>query len=87
MIIYKTTNKINNKFYIGQDSKNNPVKYWEGKSRSLTACKKTSHSLKKRTPEQRLQTYIKSTISKTGVSPSKEKLEEKLQQYKAEYQC
>ncbi len=24
MIIYKTTNLINNKFYIGQDSKNNP---------------------------------------------------------------
>lgn len=24
MIIYKTTNLINNKIYIGQDSKNNP---------------------------------------------------------------
>ena len=24
MIIYKTTNLVNGKFYIGQDSKNNP---------------------------------------------------------------
>ena len=27
MIVYRVTNKINGKSYIGQDSKNNP-KYW-----------------------------------------------------------
>lgn len=70
---------------MSDSHKKNPVKYWEGKSRPLDACKKTSESLKKRTPEQRLQTYIKSTISKTGVSPSKEKLDEKLQHYKVKY--
>lgn len=31
MIIYKTTNLINGKWYIGQDSKNNPVYYGSGK--------------------------------------------------------
>ena len=30
MIIYKTTNLTNNKFYIGQDSKNNPNYYGSG---------------------------------------------------------
>lgn len=31
MIIYKTTNLINNKIYVGQDSKNNPNYYGSGK--------------------------------------------------------
>ena len=30
MIIYKTTNLINGKFYVGQDSKNNPEYYGSG---------------------------------------------------------
>ena len=30
MIIYKTTNLINGKFYIGQDSNNNPEYYGSG---------------------------------------------------------
>jgi group I intron endonuclease len=72
---------------MSESHKKNPVKFWEGKTRPPEVCKKTSETLKKRTPEQRLQTYIKSTISKTGIGPAKEKLEEKLQQYKDEYQC
>ena len=31
MIIYKTTNLINGKFYIGQDSKNDPLYLGSGK--------------------------------------------------------
>ena len=47
MIIYKTTNLINNKIYIGQDSRNNPYYYGSGTIITLAIKKYGKNNFKK----------------------------------------
>jgi group I intron endonuclease len=61
--------------------KNNPVRYWLGKKQSPESNEKRRQSLINKTPEQMLETYIKSHISKMGYEPSEEKKQIKLQEY------
>jgi group I intron endonuclease len=61
--------------------KNNPVRYWSGKKQSPESNEKRRQSLINKTPEQMLETYIKSHISKMGYEPSEEKKQIKLQEY------
>lgn len=131
MIIYKTTNIINGKFYIGQDSKNDPnylgsglllnraiekygienfkkemvekrtanqkgkkwseerrKKYEErgnafaGKKHTQESIDKIKKNIQNKTPEQKLEKYIKFHISRFGYEPSEEKKLEKLNYYK-----
>jgi len=48
MIIYKTTNLVNGKVYVGQDSKNNPDYLGSGKIHSDETKKKMSQKAKQR---------------------------------------
>lgn len=47
MIIYKTTNLINGKIYVGKDKKNNPKYYGSGKLLTLAIKKYGKHNFKK----------------------------------------
>lgn len=52
MVVYKTTNLINGKFYIGQDSKNNPKYLGSGKLLTLALKKYGKHNFKKEIIEE-----------------------------------
>ena len=47
MIIYKTTNLINQKFYVGKDTHNNPNYYGSGKRLKLAIKKYRIDNFKK----------------------------------------
>jgi hypothetical protein len=51
MIIYKTTNLVNQKFYVGKDTNNNPNYYGSGKRLKLAIKKYGIVNFKKETLE------------------------------------
>lgn len=56
--------------------------YFYGKTHSEEARKKISESRKVKSPEQKLETYIKFHISRYGSEPSEEKTQSKLMEYR-----
>jgi group I intron endonuclease len=61
--------------------KKNPVRYWSGKNQTLESNEKRRQSFLNKTPQQKLDTYIKCYISKTGKEPSEEQKTLKFAEY------
>jgi hypothetical protein len=80
--MYNKHHSTDTKKKMSESHLKNPVRYWKGKTRSDEAKRKTSETLKNRTPEQLLKQYKKWYITRFSKSPTTEQLAEKLKYYK-----
>jgi len=67
---------------MSESHKNNPVSYWAGKKMPKEMVDKANESRRNRTPEQKLETYVKTYTSKFGIEPSEELKQQKLLKYR-----